>query len=174
MTQLEAKELFESKLSETKAMLERAKNGDKLSIETSVTYMNERYDESPEFIQGKSTSMLANLRVRAAGHLEDEDPEFYYTIAAELKGNEILQPSKLESEYLDFDSRVMEFSKKLEASDNVEALIDSECAEIEKEGKELVAKMEASLNALKKRGVIAVGAVLAILALIFIIKAIVG
>ncbi len=174
MTLNEAKKLLERKINETKTIIENAPNGDKLYIRTSITYMNSALGESADYSSGRSTAILANLIVRAAGKFDEEDHEFYYTIATNIKDEEILDPSKLEKEYLDFDSRVIEFLDKLKETEDAEALVAEECRLIEEEGRQLVAKFEASLKAMKKGGLIATFALLAIIVIIFTIKAFLG
>ncbi len=174
MTLNEAKEILEAKIIETKKIIEETPNGDKLLIKTSITYMDSSLNESDEFEAGKSSSILANVIIRDAEHQAEEDPEFYYTIATNIKGEEILDPSKLEKEYLEFDSRVIEFTDKLKKTSDTAALVAKECANIEEEGRQMVAKFEASLKALKKRGIIGALLLAGLLAIIIVLKITLG
>ncbi len=166
----EAKEILTAKINEAKRLIENTPGGEKLFIKTSITYMNSSLDESDEFSAGKSTAILANLIIKDSEHQGDEDPEFYYTIATNMKGEEIIDPEKLEKEYLDFDSRVLEFIEKLKNTDNTAELVSKECAVIEEEGRQMVAKFEASIKTMKKRAVIGVFAVAALFIIVLVLK----
>lgn len=169
MTVNEMKELLLRKVNETEAQMKSAKNGDKLQIKTAITYMDSKCNESSEYAPGVHTMLLGTVFVRSAENNADEDPEFSYSIAAVINQKGEVEEDNLESEYLEFDSRVFDFVRRLGNATNIEALITAEHDMIEDESKDMVQRVEDRLNKLKRRGiyvVLAIGAMLLITAIV--------
>ena len=169
----EIRKILEDKIKETRLQLESAENGDKLAVRTSLSYMDNKCNESEVFIKGTHTMLLGTIFVRSAENPGDEDPEFSYSIASIINADGTIDESGLENEYLEFDSRVIDFIARLKNCTNVEALIAAETALIEEDSKSLRRMVEDRLEKLKRKGIIAGVAVLAIMLALTILKTII-
>lgn len=166
----EMRKILEEKIKETKEQLEGAEGGSALAVKTSLSFMDNKCNEATDFIKGVHTMMLGTVFVRSAENQGDEDPEFSYSIAALINADGTVSEEGLEKEYLEFDSRVLDFISRLKNCTNVDALIASECALIEEDSKTLMRMVEDRVEKLKKKGIIAAVAILAILLVLTILK----
>ena len=152
MTISEMQDILKKKMLDTKAMLESADNGNKLMLKAAISFMDKNCNEAQEFVMGTHTMLLGTIFVRSLENSSDEDPEFSYSIAAMIDQNGEIDESLMENEYLEFDSRVYDFIKRLKNCTNIESLITSEAAMIEEDSKNMMRMVEDRLNNLKKGG----------------------
>lgn len=154
MNHFEIKEFFEEKMKAACDAIKNAKNGDKLDIQTSTSYVNDKLVEKTEYNGKDNTSLVVSAMIFAKGACGDEDPSYEISLLCDLRGGAVVDPMQLEDEVSTFDAELQRFIAALEESDDVAALINAENEKINLEGDRMVADLEAKLEKMKKIGFI--------------------
>ena len=154
MNHYEIRELFEKKLTEASDAIINSKNGDKLSISKSISYIDDKLVEKQSYNGKEDTSIVASALIFEKGTNSDEDPSYEISLLADLKGGFVKNPAELEKELKNFDTELERFLYALSESEDVSAFIKAEDERISREGEKMVAELEASLAKMKKAGII--------------------
>lgn len=164
MTHSEIRKVFEKKMNEAVASIKSAKNGDKLSINTSLSYIDDNLVGKSEYNGRSNTSLVVSCEIFAKGYESEEDPAYEISLLCDLKNGEAKNPTDFVKELENFDTELARFLGELSSADDVRELIRKEDERITNVGVKMVANMEASLKKMKKVGII--GAIILVALLI--------
>ena len=170
MNHSEIRALFEKKISDALDLIKNAKNGDLLSISTSVSYIDDKLTEKQSYNGYDNTSIVATATVYVKGEDTDEDPSYVISLLADIKNGVAKNPAELANELQSFDTELARFLSELSSSENVSELIRREDERINEEGAKMAAKLEESLAKMKKAGIIGVIVIFAVLLLFTLLK----
>ena len=170
MTHTEIRKVFEKKMNEAVASIKNAKNGDKLSINTSLSYIDDHLVGRSEYNGRLNTSLVVSCEIFAKGYESEEDPAYEISLLCDLKNGEAKNPAEFVKELENFDKELARFLGDLSSSDDVRELIRKEDERITGIGEKMVADMEASIKKMKKIGIIGAVIILGLLVALRLIK----
>lgn len=170
MNHSEIRAIFEKKISYALESIKNAKNGDKLTILATVTYVDDKLTEKQTYNGRDNTSIVATATVYVKDCETDEDPSYILSLLADIKSGVAKNPAELENELKSFDEELARFLSELSSSDDVSELIRREDERIDEEGAKMVAELEASIAKMKKAGLIGGIVLFAVLLLFTLLK----
>ena len=170
MNHSDIKTLFEKKISDAINSIKNAKNGDLLSISTSLAYVDDKLVEKQSYNGHDNTSIVASATVYAKGEDTDEDPSYTISLLADLKNGTAKNPAELACELESFDKELARFLSELSSAESVTELILREDERINEEGAKMVAELEESIAKMKKVGIIGGIVIFSILLLFTLLK----
>jgi hypothetical protein len=170
MTREELLELIAPQMTEAKKKLELSPNAPYIFVENSITYIGSDFEEHEEYNEHDDTALLASLTVCIRDRYGEDDPNVSFSMSFELKHSTVMDPGSIEDALSEFMKNVDELSAKLDAAENSDDVIISECKKQEEETLELIADMEKHFKKLRRFCYFAIGGVIlaALAALIFV------
>ncbi|MBQ8381555.1 MAG: hypothetical protein IJY18_06635 [Clostridia bacterium] len=165
-------EMLREVLDTTREKILNTKHAEALKIETDISFCDTELNETPEYVPGKSNAIYAYLTVYMAGFDGEEDPAYGYTMMIDLEEKKLSPTELFEKEKEEFLTDTDRFIALLEETDDPAALIKAESDDAEREVNELMEKFERDMRKLKIASRIAIGALIGVLVLIVILKAI--
>ena len=172
MTHEEIRSILMEKLAQAKKKLELSPNACDIFVNNEITYMTDDFEEHDEYNEVGDTTLLATITVSIRDRYEENDPTFSHCTGVDLKNATVKDPGTIEGEIAEFEAAIDKFSKLLDNTDDVAALITSESERLEKEAEALVKEMEESLNRMKRFGFITLFGIVALIIIILIVKSV--
>lgn len=159
MTHNEARELIVKKIADAKALIESAKNGDALSVKTTLGYYDDKLNESDTYDERCETSLIGDVEIRLPSRDTDEDPFVSIGILCDLKRGEVSSQEALDSEIETFDEDIAKFVASLSNAESAEEFLTAESDKLNEESEKMIGELEeklARLNKFMKIGTIAI------------------
>ncbi|MBR2650983.1 MAG: hypothetical protein IKD45_04915 [Clostridia bacterium] len=157
---------LEEILRRTREKIEKGRHGAVLTVKTEITFIDNVYDETPEFVQGKSTGVCASLTVYVKDREADEDPCYGYSMILDFEKKGADPEAELERERQEFETEMDRFTALLEASDDPYTVIAAESEAADREAEEALREFNAAMKKIKVYTVIAIAvAVVIVLAI---------
>ena len=158
MTHNEARELIEKKIADAKSLIESTKNGDALSVNTTLGYYDDNLQESENYDGKGETSLIGDVEIRLPSRDTDDDPLVSIGILCDLKRDEVKSENDFGEELENFDKDLENFVKALSGAEDEEQFLTAESDKLNEESEKLVKELEeklARLNKFMKIGTIA-------------------
>ena len=170
MTHNEARELIKKKIADAKALIESAKNGDALSVKTTLGYYDDKLNESDTYDERCETSLIGDVEIRLPSRDTDEDPFVSIGILCDLKRGEVSSQEALDSEIETFDEDIAKFVASLSNAESAEEFLTAESDKLNEESEKMVKELEEKLARLNKFMKIGTVALIVLAAIIIVAK----
>lgn len=167
MTHIDSRELIAKKISDAKALIENTKNGNALSVKTTLGYYDDNLNEAESYDGRGETSLIGDVEIRLPSRESDDDPFISIGILCDLKNGNVKSDEEFNEEIENFDNDIENFIKALSNAENAEEFLIAESDKFDAESEKLVKELEeklARLNKFMKIGAVA----LAVLALVIL------
>ena len=170
MTHTEVRELFLKKLDDAQSSIESAKNAEALTVNTSISYVNDKYEESTEYDEKGSTSIIGSIEIKISGCDGEDAPFVSIGMIADLNRGRIKSDAELADSLDEFDDAISEFAVGLSSAESVEEFITAESKKLDEENERIVKELEEKLAKINKFMKIGTFALIGLLIITFALK----
>lgn len=170
MTHSEIKAICEKKIAEAVSAIKNAKNGELLTINTSLSYIDDSFVEKSGYNGKDNTSIVVSAQIYAKGHEGEEEPSYEISLLCDLKNGEARNPAEFVTELENFEKELERFISELSSADDVRELIRKEDERISLEGEKMAERLQTTLKKMKKVGFIGAIILVAILLALTLVK----